>query len=77
MAAPVTLSLVCFRHRGGEAVNQQILDGLNASGKLCLSHTRLDGKLTLRFSIGQTDSQRRHIERAWQLIQEAAAGCHA
>ncbi len=75
LAAPVTLALVCFRHRGGDAANQQILDMLNASGKLCLTHTRLDGKLTLRFSIGQTDTQRRHVERAWQLIQEAAAAC--
>ena len=33
LAAPVPLSLVCFRHRGGDAVNQQILDTLNASGK--------------------------------------------
>ena len=72
LAAPVTLGLVCFRHRGGEAANQQILDRLNASGKLCLTHTRLDGKLTIRFSIGQTTTQRRHVERAWQLIQEAA-----
>ena len=73
LAAPVTLSLVCFRHRGGETINQKILDTLNASGKLCLTHTRLDGKLTLRFSIGQTNTERRHIQRAWQLIQEAAA----
>ena len=75
LAAPVTLALVCFRHRGGEAANQQILDRLNASGKLCLTHTRLDGKLTLRLSIGQTNTQRRHVERAWQLIQEAAGAC--
>jgi aromatic-L-amino-acid/L-tryptophan decarboxylase len=72
IAAPVTLGLVCFRHRGGEAVNQRILDELNASGKLLLSHTRLDDTLTLRFSIGQTNVQRRHVEQAWRLIQEAA-----
>ncbi len=35
---------------------------LNASGRLCLTHTRLDGKLTLRFSIGQTNTERRHVE---------------
>jgi len=75
LAAPLTLALVCFRHRGGDAVNQQIIDTLNASGKLCLTHTRLDGKLVIRFSIGQARSQRRHIERAWQLIQEAAVAC--
>ena len=49
-----------------------ILDALNASGKLLLSHTRLDDKLTLRFSIGQTNTQRRHVEHAWQAIRDAA-----
>lgn len=72
LAAPAPLNLVCFRHRGGDAVNQKILDSLNASGKLFLSHTRLNDKLTLRLSIGQTNTQRSHVERAWQAIQEAA-----
>ncbi len=73
LAAPVRLGLVCFRHVGGDAVNQRILDSLNASGRLLLTHTRLDDKLTLRFSIGQTNTQRRHVEAAWRLIQETAA----
>ena len=47
-------------------------DGLNESGRLYLTHTRLDGKLTLRLSIGQTNTQRRHVQRAWRLIREAA-----
>ncbi len=72
LAAPVTLALVCFRHRAGDAANQRILDRLNGSGKLFLSHTRLDDKLTLRLSIGQTNTEARHVERAWQAIQAAA-----
>jgi aromatic-L-amino-acid decarboxylase len=73
LAARVLLGLVCFRHRGGDAVNQRILDALNSSGRLLLSHTRLDGQLTLRLSIGQTNTERRHVETAWRLIREAAA----
>jgi aromatic-L-amino-acid decarboxylase len=73
LAAPVTLALVCFRHRGGEAANQRILDTLNGSGRMFLSHTRLDGRLTLRLSIGQTNTQRRHVQQAWEMIREAAA----
>lgn len=69
LAAPVPLNLVCFRHRDGEAVNQQILDRLNGSGKMFLSHTRLDGKLTLRMSIGQTNTRRVHVEAAWEMIR--------
>src|SRR6185312_7983633 len=41
LAAPAPLNLVCFRHRGGEAVNQGIMDRLNQSGDLYLTHTRL------------------------------------
>jgi aromatic-L-amino-acid decarboxylase len=73
LAAPVTFGLVCFRHRGGDAANRQILDALNASGKLLLSHTRLDGKMTLRLSIGQTNTRQRHVEHAWQAIQKMAS----
>ena len=72
LAAPAPLNLVCFRHRGGDEINQALMDRLNKSGALYLTHTRLDGKLTLRLSIGQTNTQRRHVEQAWQHIQAAA-----
>jgi len=54
-AAPAPLNLVCFRHRGGDEANQQILD-----------------RLTLRVCIGQTNTQRKHVENAWRRICEAA-----
>jgi aromatic-L-amino-acid decarboxylase len=73
LAAPAPLNLVCFRHRGGDAVNQRILDRLNASGRLFLTHTRLDGRLVLRMSIGAARTERRHVEQAWAAIQEAAS----
>ncbi len=72
LSAPATLNLVCFRHRGGDAVNQEIMDRLNASGALYLTHTRLGGRLVLRMSIGQARTEARHVERAWELIREAA-----
>ena len=52
LAAPCPLSLVCFRHVGGDDVNQRVMDALNGSGKLYLTHTLLDEKLTLRMAIG-------------------------
>ena len=73
LAAPAPLNLICFRHRGGEGINQNLMDRLNASGDLYLTHTRLDGQLTLRLSVGQTHTERRHVERAWQRIREVAA----
>ena len=71
LAVEPQLNLICFRHTGGDAVNQAIMDQLNNSGKLYLTHTKLDGKLTLRLCVGQTHTEYPHVERAWQLIQEA------
>jgi aromatic-L-amino-acid decarboxylase len=73
MAAPAPLNLVCFRHRGGDGTNQELMDRLNQSGELYLTHTRLDDRLTLRFCVGQTHTERRHVERAWERIREIAA----
>ena len=72
LAAAATLNLVCFRHRGGDEPTQSILDRVNASGKLFISHTRLRDRLTLRFCVGQTNTHRRHVEEAWKRIGEAA-----
>jgi aromatic-L-amino-acid decarboxylase len=72
LAAPVPLNLVCFRHKAGEGANQTIMDRLNGSGDLFLTHTKLHGKLTLRLSVGQTHTQARHVENAWKRILEEA-----
>jgi len=70
MAAPSPLNLVCFRHQGGEAASQTVMDRLNRSGDLFLTHTRLNDKFTLRFCVGQTHTQARHVAHAWQRIRE-------
>jgi aromatic-L-amino-acid/L-tryptophan decarboxylase len=70
LAAPAPLNLLCFRHRGGDSANQILMDRLNRSGDLFLTHTKLDSKLTLRFCVGQTNTTVRHVARAWQRIQE-------
>jgi aromatic-L-amino-acid decarboxylase len=73
LAAPVPLNLVCFRHKGGDEVNQGIMERLNRSGDLYLTHTKLNGRVTLRLCVGQTNTEQRHVERAWKRIQEEAA----
>jgi aromatic-L-amino-acid decarboxylase len=72
LAAPVPLNLVCFRDRRGDKATQTIMENLNASGKLFLTHTKLNGKFTLRFCVGQTNTEERHVRHAWQRIQEEA-----
>ena len=73
LAAPAPLNLVCFRHKGGDAINQTIMDNLNASGDVYLTHTKLDGGFTLRMCVGQTRTELHHVERAWRRIQEEAS----
>jgi len=73
LAAPASLNLVCFRLRSGDQANQTLMDRLNGSGDLYLTHTKLDGKLTLRLCVGQTNTEARHVERAWQRIQQQTA----
>ena len=72
VAAPVPLNLVCFRHKAGDKATQMLMDRLNRSGDLYLTHTRLNDRLTLRFCVGQTNTQERHVRKAWQRIQEEA-----
>jgi aromatic-L-amino-acid decarboxylase len=71
LAAPAPLNLVCFRHRGGDAANQEILDSVNGWGRIFLTHTKIDGKLTLRMSIGQARTEARHVRCAWDLIRSS------
>jgi aromatic-L-amino-acid/L-tryptophan decarboxylase len=72
LAAPAPLNLICFRHKAGDAANQTLMDRLNRSGDLYLTHTKLNDRITLRFCVGQTNTQARHVRRAWQRIQEEA-----
>jgi aromatic-L-amino-acid decarboxylase len=72
LAAPVPLNLVCFQHKAGDAANQTVMDRLNRSGDLFLTHTKLGGKLTLRLCVGQTHTQARHVENAWKRIRQEA-----
>ena len=72
LSAPVSLNLVCFRLRSGDDSNQALLDRVNRSGEMYLTHARIDGRLVLRMAIGQAKTQRRHVEQAWRLLCRAA-----
>ncbi len=72
LTAPAPLNLICFHHKAGDAFNERLLDRLNKSGKLYLTHTKLNGRYTLRLAIGQTNTEMRHVQEAWRLIRETA-----
>jgi aromatic-L-amino-acid decarboxylase len=73
LAAPAPLNLVCFRLRGDDAANQRLLESLNASGRVYLTHAKLGGRFVLRMSIGGTYTGPAHVEAAWSLIRQLAA----
>ena len=77
VVAPHPLSLVCFRLRDdetdrGDARTTALMEALNASGELFLTHTRVDGRVALRLAIGGTRTERRHVDAAWDLISRTA-----
>jgi aromatic-L-amino-acid decarboxylase len=72
IVAPVSLNLVCFRLKGPDSANEALLHKLNASGRLFLSHTKLNGKFVLRLCIGQSYTDEEHVRAAWQQIQKHA-----
>jgi len=77
VVAPAPLNLVCFRYRGSEEENKRLMDRLNRSGDLYLTHTRLGDKFVLRFCVGQTNTTLKHVERAWERIQQETAKLQA
>jgi aromatic-L-amino-acid decarboxylase len=71
--APVPFSVVCFRARDTDEFNAALLERLNASGEVFLSHTKLGDRYTLRLAIGNLHTTERHVARAWELIRQLAA----
>ena len=80
LAAPCPMATPVFRYcppgtdpETSDVLNQALLDRVNASGVAFLSHTRVDGRLALRLSIGNVRTTRAHLARTWdRLVQEAA-----
>ncbi len=72
VVAPHDLALVTFRLRAGDDATRALNEAANASGRIYLTHTVVDGKVALRLAIGARLTERRHVEAAWLLLQELA-----
>jgi aromatic-L-amino-acid decarboxylase len=79
--APAPLGLVCFRCRPSsgsldeselDALNLRLLEAINADGRVFLTHTRLDGRYTLRLAVGQRTTRLEDVELAWRLARREA-----
>jgi aromatic-L-amino-acid decarboxylase len=78
--APVPFSVVCFRARPGgleesdlDAFNERLLEAVNATGAMFISHTRLDGRYALRLAIGNLHTTEDHVRDAWTMITALTA----
>lgn len=74
-----SLNVICFRYTNcssehTDEINAKLLEKVNKSGKIFLSHTLIHGKFAIRFVCGQTNLGRKHIETAWEVITNAAKG---
>jgi aromatic-L-amino-acid/L-tryptophan decarboxylase len=83
--APVPFSTVCFRYRPArlaadaaalDALNTQLMDAVNRTGEVFLSHTRLRDRFTIRLAIGNLRTEPRHVEHAWALLRREAAALY-
>jgi aromatic-L-amino-acid decarboxylase len=70
--APHPMSAVCFRLKSGDADNQRLIDAVNATGRTFVSLTTLNGKLTIRFAIGNMATTMADVEEVWGLMQRLA-----
>ncbi len=78
--APHPFSVVCFRFRPGEVnddaelerLNAGILDAVNATGEMFISHTKIEGRYALRLAIGNIRTERGDVEAAWTIIKRQA-----
>jgi len=57
--------------------NEELLDRVNASGDVFLSHTKLNKQLVLRLAIGHLRTTEAHVARAWELLRAHAAALDA
>jgi aromatic-L-amino-acid/L-tryptophan decarboxylase len=76
--APTPFSLVCFRLNDGRpeeelnVLNMSLLNAVNGSGRVFLSHTTLRGRYVLRLAVASRTTEARHVAAAWELIRKKA-----
>ena len=69
--APVPFSVVCFRLNASDDENRALLERVNASGKVFLSSTALNGQIVLRVAIGNLGTTRKDVQDCWEIIKKA------
>jgi len=73
VVAPRHFSLVCFRRHGSDDENERLLERVNASGEVFLSHARLGDRLALRLAVGSFRTTEEDVALAWDVLRREAA----
>jgi aromatic-L-amino-acid decarboxylase len=69
LCAPRPFSVVCFRREGTDEENEAILERVNASGEIFISHTKLNERYVLRLAIGSDRTTEDDVRRAWDVLR--------
>ena len=72
ITAPRPFSLVCFRLEGSDEENEALLERVNASGEIFLSHTKLDGRYSLRLAVVSARTTEEDVQVAWDVLRREA-----
>jgi aromatic-L-amino-acid decarboxylase len=72
VTAPRPFSLVCFRRDGSDEDNKALLERVNATGEIFISHTQLSGRYTLRLAVGSARTTEADVRRAWDVLRREA-----
>jgi aromatic-L-amino-acid decarboxylase len=73
LCAPRPFSVVCFRLEGPDERNRELLERVNASGEMFISHAVLNDRYALRLAVGQMSTTDASIELAWDVLRDTAA----
>ncbi len=82
--APTPFSTLCFRAHPENVndedeltkLNEHLLEAVNETREVFLSHTKLNEKYVLRVAIGNIRTEERHVHKAWELIQKKLKANH-
>ena len=72
LVAPRRFSLVVFRRDGSDRENERLVERVNASGEIFITHTKLDGRYVLRLAIGNARTTEDDVRRAWEVLNREA-----
>ena len=73
LCAPRPFSVVCFRAEGSDERNRELLERVNATGEIFISHAVLNDRYVLRLAVGQQRTTLADVERAWDVLRREAA----